>query len=250
MRHQKLDDPNLYDCLLWDLPVTSSPEERLAAAMENACRRHRSTHSLSFRAAFYRYTSLKSTIRIENGITLIRISDILKDAPQHVLEALIHILISRTTRRKPHPDHVYTYEEYIQRPEIESKHAAARTTRCRKVLPGTAGNMYDLNDSFDRINHRYFNGELPKPELSWSPKPSRRRLGYHDGHLNLIVISRWLDRKTVPEYILDYIMYHELLHMTVPAKVHNGRRQVHSREFKRLERRFERYHDALCWLRK
>ena len=190
---RKLDDPNNYECLLWDLPEAASPGERLSAAAKAACRRHRSTRSLSCTAAFYPYTGLKSTIKIDDGKTFIRISDILKDAPEHVLEALIHILISRAARRKPRQDYIFTYENYIQQPDVESKHANARLTRCRKILPGAQGKVYNLNDSFDRIDRQYFNGTLDKPELSWSPRRSRRRLGYHDEHLNLVVISRWLD---------------------------------------------------------
>ena len=248
MTRKKTDPPAPYEFFLWEVQETADPEARLQAAAEAVCRSHPATRRTRWSVSFYPYTSLKSTIRIQNNRTIIRISDILREAPQDVLEALIHILAARLEKRKPDPAHLQRYREYAESPDVEARHAQARLSRSRKVLLGPVGEIYDLRNSFRRVNRRYFQGRLPRPTLSWSPTRSRRQLGYHDAHLNLIVISRWLDRKSVPVYVLDFIMYHELLHTVTPSEERNGKRIVHTREFKKQEQKFDHYEEAVRWL--
>lgn len=243
--------PNtLYERFLWEAPTRPRDEDRLNLAAEAVCSQYRMTRSTECVPQFYPYAGLKSTIKIANGMTLIRLSDILKGAPQKVLESLIHILIARASRKQPSEEHLSIYNQYTFREDVESRHAHARVARSRKVLVGPVGQCHDLNVIFRRVNRRYFGGELEKPVLSWSPKRSRSQLGYHDRHLNLVVLSRWLDKKSVPDMVLDYIMYHELLHIVVPPEPRNGRRVVHSREFKRREQEYEYYDAAIRWLKR
>ncbi|RJP21618.1 MAG: M48 family peptidase [Candidatus Omnitrophota bacterium] len=243
-------DTKSYDCYLWDAPEIDRSEDRLNRLASSICRMYRFTRSTHCMASFYPYVGLKSTIRIEHGNTILRISDILADAPDAVLDALIHILLARASHKKPLMEYLTLYRDYISQPEVEARHAALRSKRTRKKIMGTKGKYHDLDDSFQRVNTGYFRGAFPKPMLSWSPGSSRRLLGYHDSHLNLVVISRWLDRKTVPLYVLDYIMYHELLHIIISSEYKNGKRIVHTKEFKRREMEFEEYANAIRWLRR
>ncbi len=201
-------------------------------------------------ATFYPYAGLKSTIKIEKEITRLRISDILSDAPGEVLESLIHILITRAVRRKPNVEHLSRYNQYIHHPEMENRLARVRLCRSRKRLPGPVGKYFNLNESFLRINQKYFHASLRKPNLSWSPGRSRTQLGYHDSHLNLVVISRWLDQKATPLFIIDYIMYHELLHIVVRPEFRTQKRVIHSAEFKRREEQFEEIDFVREWFRR
>jgi hypothetical protein len=242
------DDQHNYENLLWDHIESQSPEERLDEALKAIQEQFSVTTKKPCIISFYPYTSLKSTVRIKNDRIVIRISDILIEAPSKVLKALFHILLSRATRKKPHQNYLKIYNEFIHNTDIEELHASVRKERTRKQLISPIGQYYDLNKSFERINQKYFNGELRKPNLSWSPYPSRRQLGYHDDHLNLVVISRWLDRKRVPQYIVDFIMYHELLHTFVPVEYKNGKRIVHTKEFRDREKHYHYYQKAQKWL--
>ncbi len=247
-RKSNTNDHDFYNYYLWDYPQRSTPEERLYQAAQTVRKQYRVTKDKDCAASFYPYVGLKSTIKMEKRCILIRISDILSDAPVDVLSALMHILLARVLRKKVDEDQLFLYRNYIHQPEVEARHAEARSKRSKKILLGVNGKYFNLDDSFNRINRRYFQGSMIKPSLSWSPRSSRRLLGYHDSHLNLVVISRWLDRKTVPQYVLDYIMYHELLHITMPAKYINGKRIVHTKEFKHWEQKFEQYGEAIHWL--
>jgi hypothetical protein len=62
------------------------------------------------------------------------------------------------------------------------------------------------------------------------------------------MISRWLDRKQVPAYLVEYIMYHEMLHMVIPSETKNGKRYIHTPQFQKKEREFAYYEEAKRWL--
>lgn len=241
-------DESLYDSFLWDFSPSQTTDERLVSIANTVFCKYNNLAGTACSAVFYPYSDLKSTIKIERKGTRIRISDILRDAPDEVLKALIHILIARALRRKPASAWLDTFHHYIQRPEVEASHTQMRRTRSRKILSPPQGKYHDLDCSFQRVNRRYFQESLAKPNLSWSPTRSRRQLGYHDASLNLIVVSRYLDRRIVPEFMVDFIMYHELLHIAISPTIRQGKRIIHSTEFRRMERKFEQYDDALRWL--
>ncbi len=55
------------------------------------------------------------------------------------------------------------------------------------------------------------------------------------------MISRTLDYADVPAFVIDFVMYHELLHKKLGVAWRNGRRAVHTPAFRREENRFEQY---------
>jgi hypothetical protein len=93
-----------------------------------------------------------------------------------------------------------------------------------------------LEESFKRVNERYFYGLIEQPNLSWG-SDSIRKLGSYDYQSDEITIS--LMFKNTPLEILDYIMYHEMLHKK--HKFHNksGRNYHHTTRFKTDEKAFE-----------
>jgi hypothetical protein len=93
-----------------------------------------------------------------------------------------------------------------------------------------------LEESFNRINERYFYGLIEKPNLVWG-QHSRRKLGSYEYQTDTISISRILE-KAEPA-LLDYIIYHETLHKKHKFHVKNGRNYHHTPEFKQKEKEFE-----------
>jgi hypothetical protein len=69
-------------------------------------------------------------------------------------------------------------------------------------------------------------------------------LGHFDPSHNAIVISRIFDRKTVAPLVLEYVMYHEMLHLRFPVDHTRARRRVHTREFREAEKKFAQWKDA------
>lgn len=223
---------------------------RLLTATREVCALYPPSTYGPYRVSFYGYSSLKSTIRQQKSGVLIRVSHLFLDAPEEVLVGVLHTLLARFHDRPVPKDLCGAYDEFCQRPQIEERARRLRKTRGTKILVGTKGDVRDLDKSFQRVNETYFRGRLRKPTLTWSPGVSRRRMGYYDEELNIIVISSGLDSKRVPTYVLDYIMYHELLHIVCPVRSVGRRRQIHTEEFKRREREYRDYNRALRWITK
>jgi len=101
---------------------------------------------------------------------------------------------------------------------------------------------------FDSLNFWYFGGRLQKPTLTWSPRKSFHILGHHDSTHDTISVSRSLDSKSVPQFVVEYVLFHEMLHVAHPTVHHNGRRYNHTPAFRRDERRFANYHAAERWI--
>jgi predicted metal-dependent hydrolase len=85
--------------------------------------------------------------------------------------------------------------------------------------------------------------------MTWSRDHARNSLGHYDPAHNAIVVSRIFDRPNVPRYAVDYIVYHEMLHLKHPVKLRGSRRCVHSAEFQAEEKLFPRLADATRFLR-
>lgn len=106
------------------------------------------------------------------------------------------------------------------------------------------GKIFDLAEIYKRINQDYFNNQLRRPRLVWSSQAAKRRLGFFEPMSGAITISRRLDRPDVDPLLVEYILYHEMLHQSLGISLVNGRRHAHTREFKQAERQFKGYQQA------
>ncbi len=124
----------------------------------------------------------------------------------------------------------------------------------RRVNIKTEGRYYNLLDMYRLINDTYFEGRI-SASITWgaaSPGRSARRrtLGSYTGQNRLIRMSPVLDSKRVPGYFVEYIVYHEMLHADMGIGTGEGRRIIHSGEFRRRERVFKHYERAIAWEKK
>lgn len=199
---------------------------------------------------FYPYAGLHHTIRLRSGRLYVRLSDICKESSSNIHRALAFILVAKLLSKRTPVAHEREYREYTARPEIQRASDLARRGRGRKMISSARGRVYDLDRMFARLNRRYFQGELEKPTVTWSQRRTRRILGHHDRVYETITISKSLDSLDAPEWFVEYILYHEMLHIKHPARLVNGRRYYHTSAFRADERRFPYYDDAQRWLAK
>lgn len=197
---------------------------------------------------FYPYTGINHTIRLRNGEIFVRIGDICLDMPMFSHKGLAYILVGKLLRKTIVAGADEMYDAYIKSDFIQKKAVESKRKRGRKVVTTTKGSVYDLDEVFETVNARYFGNALPKPKLTWSPKKTYRILGHHDATHNQITISQSLDSAETPRYIVEYVMFHEMLHVAHPTKTVNGRRYFHTPEFRRDEKRFAHYDDAERWI--
>jgi hypothetical protein len=199
---------------------------------------------------FYRFANLNNNIRLREGRLRVRVSDLLEGAPEPVLRALAHILMAKMYRQSIDRAQSLRYRRYVSSHEITNRAHLVRQTRGRKRLRSPQGYFYDLDTIFDELNTRFFHGLLGRPQMSWSQIGARRRLGHYDASHNVIIISGVFDHFSVPRCAVEYIVYHEMLHLRHPVKQRGSRRCVHSAEFRAEEKLFPEFDAAKRFLRK
>lgn len=145
---------------------------------------------------------------------------------------------------------------------------AKRAKKPRRSAPRrTAGEMVDLARVYDRLNRRYFDGALTAT-ITWGRSagaaasaggraPARRRygrtrtiqLGSYSFEQKLIRIHACLDHESVPAYVVEAVVYHEMVHAALPPPERGAARRIlHPPEFRDLERRYQRHREAEAWI--
>jgi len=115
----------------------------------------------------------------------------------------------------------------------------------------TIGVKYDLRKIFDKINNEYFNGTIDC-FLRWGKEKSRT--SYHaicndenGKSFNLITIAGVYNQKKTPEFAIESVMYHEMLHIAFPPIETGTKRNVHHIRFRQMERQFPHYEEWKNW---
>jgi predicted metal-dependent hydrolase len=202
-----------------------------------------------FRVQFYAFANLNSTIRLREGVIHVRISDLLEGAPETVIEAIAHILLAKIYRRPIEPAYAVRYRRYVSSHDITAKIHLVRQVRGRKRIESAQGQVYDLDEIFEGLNRQFFYGLLARPRMTWSRAHARNSLGHYDPAHNAIVVSRVFDQPCVPRYAVEYIVYHEMLHLKHPVKLRGSRRCVHGPEFQAEEKLFPELDKAKLFLK-
>jgi SprT-like family len=193
---------------------------------------------------FCRFANADSFIRLENGSLRVRITDLLAAAPAPVMEALAYILLGKLYRKPVARVYHHRYRLYLNRRDMRHRANLVRQLRGRKFVSGPKGAAYDLEEVFEQLNRRFFDGLLGRPRLGWSRGVSRSMLGHYDPSHNAIIISRIFDQPERPKLPLEYVMFHEMLHLQHPVDHHGARRRVHTKEFREAEKRFPQLKEA------
>ncbi len=201
-----------------------------------------------FHVRFYPFVSINNTIRLREGEIYIRLSDLLEGSPDGILHSILHILLAKLYRQPVERAHSGRYRRYIASHDVTAKARLVRQMRGRKHIHSARGHHYHLEEIFEDLNRRFFHGLMGRPQLTWSQNHARSSLGHYDPAHNAIVISRVFDGPRVPRYAVEYILFHEMLHLKHPVRLRGSRRCVHSREFRAEENLFPELEQARTFL--
>jgi predicted metal-dependent hydrolase len=159
-------------------------------------------------------------------------------APVETKQTILLAALQRRTQSR-----LKKIKTYSTSSEYTKIHSALQANNGENQLAGR-GKTYDLADLFRKINRQYFQGELEQPRLIWSARSSVRRLGTYQPEADTISISRRLDNHDIPQILVEYVLYHEMLHKKLGLKEVNGRRYAHTSAFRKLEKQFEYFEEA------
>lgn len=194
-----------------------------------------------FHIEYRPFSSLRSNIALRGNRARVHISDLLAEAPTIVLEALAEILLTQLFRRRASVEARECYMAYVFDPAVRRRIEEVRRSRARVRLLPARGRHFDLEEIFARLNRQFFNGELPSCRIGWSTRSSRTVLGRYDPAHHTITISKALDSETIPLEIVEYLVFHEMLHIRIPLERCGPRRVIHSRAFHEAEKAFPNY---------
>lgn len=245
--------------------ITAALQERNLTAGDLAIRSRRAYQWLNFLSdsnslathldALQRanlYLSKNTDIRIKNGMLhlsfyhqgpLYKIKDqgkslemIIQEgyisAPDRIISALLKLLVQPNSKPYRREIKEYTFS------------SAYRQIRERLEYLGVprgsfaAGAVHDLRESFERVNQAYFDGQLDQPNLIWNNRLTRRKFGHYQWDTDTVMLSSSLDHTRIPDLVVDYVMYHELLHKKLGARQAKQNRIAHTGEFREAEKKF------------
>ena len=174
-----------------------------------------------------------------------KVSDYLADAPPEVIEGLCNSLFSKITGE----DDGYSDEmcRWMTAPEFSEYKQPVYLKRSRNLTRSSKGETKDLDSAYNRLTEMGLTEKDPSVHLSWTKESNVRKIGHCSVLMKVITISSVLDTDMVPDFVLDYCLYHELCHLMIgfdPAA------KRHSAEFSKLEAKFPQMDEAKEWLKK
>jgi hypothetical protein len=199
-------------------------------------------------ASFYPYIGLTHTVRRKGSVWTFRISDYCRRAPGAVLESIVVILVCKVTHRKPGRKYLRTYEAFRKCPAVLEAVRERRLRRGRKYFAVYSGRVHSLQRIYQELNSRYFNDQIEVRRIGWGIRKSRNRLGHYDPIHHSITLSPVLDSPEVPDFVIRYIVYHEMLHAVFEDGASSPVRRHHSPEYRRAERAYPDYGRAKKFL--
>lgn len=199
-------------------------------------------------AVFYPYIGLTHTIRRKGQGWMIRLSDHCRHAPRNVLEAIVMILGSKVMRRRPRQEYLRTYALFRHDSGIEESVRERRMRKGRKHFSRKDGCHYSLGEIYRELNRDYFGNRIEIARIGWGVRRSRKRMGHYDPAHHTITLSPVLDSPGVPAFVVQYIVYHEMLHAVFENTSGGGRKRHHTPEFRRAERAFPHFARAQKYL--
>jgi hypothetical protein len=182
------------------------------------------------------------------GLATVKFHVSFRRASETVLYQAAQIMLLRRLKNWRHADRS-AYDDFVRAlGPTEFELPGARASR--QVSSTEPGIHRSLDECFNRVNADYFQSKLDVPQLCWSPVKARRILGSYQERNDRLIISKLFDNPKVPLYVLDYLMFHELLHKFLGiGRRGDGKRCMHGKEFREMERQYKYFAQAQAFLK-
>ncbi len=184
------------------------------------------------------------SVRWEPDYTKVSLHRMFLQAPQNVMKSLACYISQK--HREIAPNIKWFIDE--QMGQLNYSSLLNRRNLCAQ------GSTYHLQKIYDELSQEYFNEDL-NILITWYGRAeqlprTRIALGLYHDTLKLIKIHRVMDNPLFPRYVVEFIVFHEMLHHVCPA-YHDaaGIQHIHSKEFKAMESKYRHYQLAEQWLK-
>lgn len=184
------------------------------------------------------------SVRWEPNITKVSMHRMFLTAPQNVMDDLACYLLKKENQIAP------TIKAFIE----TNLKKLDYTNLVDKSKLISSGSVYNLDEIYSRLNCEYFNRKL-NLSITWfgrhnQKNRSRATFGLYHEPMKLIKIHRMLDSHIFPDYVVDFVVYHEMLHHVCPSYVdEKGITRIHSKAFKEKESHFKEFSRAQKWIK-
>jgi hypothetical protein len=196
-------------------------------------------------AEFAAFKEFKIKWQRSRGRADFKVSDYLKGAGQGVTEGIARSLFSKISGRDTgYPEEM---SDWVTSDAFVRNKQPIYLRRSRNLTLSTKGEARDLVDPCRRLKEAGLIEEDPDVHITWTAEPNVRRVGYCSVLMKVIAISSVFDNAMIPEFVLDYVVYHEFLHIMAGFDPFGKR---HGPDFLKEERKFPRREEAEDWLKK
>lgn len=164
-----------------------------------------------------RLSDFNANIRLTRNTLSLHLNLQWKDIDEEIKIGLVQHLLLRVLKKKGNTPNIDLYHHFIR--------------NIPTLMPKTK-NDHILESSFQRINEQFFQNHIEQPNLEWGTNSFRKLASYNFHNDTITVSTLFTDARAE---ILDYIMYHEMLHKHHKFRHTNGRSAFHTREFRDAE---------------
>jgi hypothetical protein len=197
-------------------------------------------------AQFHPFKEFKTTWSRCGSQAEFKVTDYLANGEEEVLQDFAHCLFRRiqNKRKEVYSDRL---KGWLQSAEFLERNRPLYLARSRNLRLDSRGNAYDLDELLGSLRSKGLVTDGHMAYLSWTDRPNRFRMGYCSVLMKVVAISSALDSESVPDFVAEYVLYHEMLHLQ------NGLASLcshHDADFRRQERRYPRWKEAESWLKK
>jgi len=192
-------------------------------------------------AEFAAFRELKIKWQRSRGKAEFKVSDYFKGSDKEIIDGVARTLFSRITGEHQEPSEWSIPDDFVKRNQATYLRRSKNLTRTPK------GDIRDLTDSCRRLQEMGLITMDDELHISWTREPNIRRVGYCSVLMKVIAISSVFDNESIPEFVLDYVVYHEFIHLMTGYKPF-GRK--HGPEFKAEERKYPEQKEADAWLKR
>jgi predicted SprT family Zn-dependent metalloprotease len=186
------------------------------------------------------------SVRSRGRTYSVRLHHMFIGADQGVVESLASFVSKRSAKARER------LNSFI-RGNSEKIEATEEGSRKRATSLITEGEHFSLHHCYTKLNRLFFNGTLDC-KITWGVRRRRQgrirvRLGSYCPKSKVIRINPVLDRAFVPAFVLESIVYHEMLHHFIGMRNKNGRLLSHHPAFREVEQSFPLWDKATRWIK-